>query len=347
MLRNSSNKKITLSICIPTLNRAEYISETLDSITSQLQDGVEIVIVDGGSTDDTELIIKKYQDSFQSIKYLKKSISNNTPSNEGFDRDCNEAVALATGDYCWLMTDDDLIKPNAIKKILAWIDHQYELIVINTQISNKDISETLVDKRPNIKIDKVYNSNHHDWNNFVANTAKHLTFVGAIVIKRKTWLAREKVKYFGSGFVHIGVIFQQPFEGNILVTSDPLVVIRYGNAQWSSRAFKIWMYDWPNLIWSFSSMSDKTKRAICHREPWKNPLILVRQRVLGNYSINEFDKYIQPIELSLFHKSIAKLIAITPRRLLYCFAIMLMRFMYPNNKLYKFALRESWNRGNA
>ncbi len=347
MLKNISKNGITLSICIPTLNRANYISETLDSITVQLQDCVEVVIVDGGSTDSTESIVKKYQESFPSIRYFKKSASNNTPSNEGFDRDCNQSVSLANGEYCWLMTDDDLILPDAIKNILNWIKDGYELVILNTKIANKDITETLVNKRPDIESDKTYFANSTGWNKFAAETGFHITFVGAVVIKTETWLNRDQASYFGTGFVHVGVIFQRPFLGNILVTSTPLIVIRYGNAQWSSRAFKIWMYDWPRLIWSFKSISDDAKRSISLKEPWRKISILLRERVLGNYSIIEYKHYIESAEFPLLQKLIAKIIAVTPRRALYYLAMIFVQLKVRNNKFNKFTLNESWNQRNV
>ena len=46
-----------LSICIATHNRADYIGETLDSIIPQLTDEVEIVVVDGASTDATRTVM--------------------------------------------------------------------------------------------------------------------------------------------------------------------------------------------------------------------------------------------------------------------------------------------------
>jgi len=49
-----------LSICIATRNRADFISETLDSIVGQIETGVEIVIVDGASSDETPKVLGRY-----------------------------------------------------------------------------------------------------------------------------------------------------------------------------------------------------------------------------------------------------------------------------------------------
>ena len=50
-----------LSICIPTYNRAAYIGETLASIISQSNDDIEIVIVDGASTDNTADVVTSFK----------------------------------------------------------------------------------------------------------------------------------------------------------------------------------------------------------------------------------------------------------------------------------------------
>jgi abequosyltransferase len=104
--------EIRLSICIPTLNRGCFIGATLESIVSQSTDEVEIVIVDGGSTDNTQQVVENFQQRFRRLRYFRNeadSGSSNTPSpsGAGFDRDCNRAVESAVGEYCWLFTDDD------------------------------------------------------------------------------------------------------------------------------------------------------------------------------------------------------------------------------------------------
>ncbi len=299
-----------LSICIPTLNRGNYIGITLESITCQMEETIEIVIVDGGSTDNTQQVVNSYQCSFQNIRYIRNEASGKQPSNEGFDRDCNSAVELADGEYCWLMTDDDILMPGAIRKILSETEKGYQLIVASIEVRDKTLTELLLPRRPDILHDRIYKP--HEWNHFAVKIVFHLTFVGAVIINRKLWLSRSREKYFGSGFIHIGVIFCEPIKQDILIIADPQVSLRYGNGQWMNRAFQIWMLDWPNLIWSLPELSDKSKKNICSLEPWKEIRNLLYFRALGLYTLVEFHKLWSNDTLSLA-RIVAYMISILPK----------------------------------
>jgi glycosyltransferase involved in cell wall biosynthesis len=334
--------KYRLSICIPTLNRGSYIGETLESIVSQWEIGIEVMIVDGGSTDDTEQVVKSFQRRFPDIRYLKIDSSEKKPSNEGFDRDCDHSVELADGEYCWLMTDDDLLKPGAIRKIMEEIESGYSIIVANAEVRNSDFTQVLVNKRPVLSQDRKFESD--EWDDFANTVGSHLTFVGAVIIKRQLWLGRNREKYYGSGFIHVGVIFDEPINGRMLVTADPLIAIRFGNAQWTSRAFQIWMINWPNLIWSFPGISDMAKSAICPREPWKSLTTLLFNRALGVYSTRDYRLFIDRQPGSAPRKLISRFIAMVPRALLYIPVWLYIYVMLPDGTYVLFNLKESWKK---
>ncbi|MDP2073005.1 glycosyltransferase family 2 protein [Hydrogenophaga sp.] len=331
-----------LSICIPTLNRANYIGETLQSIISQWEEGVEIVIVDGGSIDDTERVVRSFQQNLPHIRYIKADHSETKPSNQGFDRDCDHAVVLAKGEHCWLMTDDDLIWPGALRKVMAAATEGHDLIVANAEVRNVDFKEVLVRKRLTLPQDTVYKAT--DWNEFARAVGSHLTFVGAVIIRRSVWISRDREKYFGSGFVHVGVIFDQPIRGTILATEVPLVSIRFGNAQWTSRAFQIWLINWPELIWSFKSLSDQAKSGISAREPWRSLKTLLFNRAMGMYSAHEYTAFVAPRPNTAAWHAMARVIAVIPRVLLYVPVWLYIRTKLPNRTYVLFNLKESWKK---
>jgi len=283
-----------LSICIPTLNRAPFIGATLESIISQATDETEIVIVDGGSRDNTDAVLESYSRKFSRLRYVRSPTSETQqgkPSNSGFDLDCNHAVEIARGEYCWLMTDDDLLLPGAVAAVLDKIATGADLVIVDAEVRNADFSRLWHERRLPLRADRVYETG--DFEDFFVDTCDHLSFVGAIIIKRSEWLERAKQPYVGSGFIHVGVLFQRPFERQIIVVAKPLVRIRFGNALWSSRSFVIWNVNWPELVWSFM-FSEEAKRKVVSREPWRDIRKLVAFRFLGGYSMAQYQAIIAP-----------------------------------------------------
>jgi len=144
----------------------------------------------------------------------------------------------------------------------------------------------------------------------------HVTFVGAVVVRRSLWFERQPEDYFGTGFVHVGVVFRRPVVGTSIVLAAPLVVIRNGNGQWSARAFDIFMRRWPQLVWSFEGLSDAAKRVATPREPWRMLSVLLLQRAYGRYSILEYEALQDQIGPT-WKKVMARIIARLPLGLLY------------------------------
>jgi abequosyltransferase len=112
---------ISLSICIPTYNFGKFIGKTLDSIIPNLKDGVEVVILDGGSTDDTGQVVAQRQQQYPQIKYFPQE------KRGGIDRDIAKVVTLAHGDYCWLFSADDIMKPDSVEKVLRALESKCDI----------------------------------------------------------------------------------------------------------------------------------------------------------------------------------------------------------------------------
>ncbi|PHS25235.1 MAG: glycosyl transferase [Methylophaga sp.] len=297
---------IKLSICIATYNRGKFIGETLDSILTQMEPGVEIVVVDGASPDNTSEVMAQYLLQHPEIRYFREEV------NSGVDADFDKAVGYARGDYCWLMTDDDLLKPDAIKKVLSVLGDEEELIVVNSEIRNVDLSVVFEHQRLEFDVDKVYQA--ADSEEFFSEIAGYLSFIGCVVIRRACWLSRNRSAYYGTLFIHVGVIFHDPPITNVRVISEPLIIIRYGNAMWTSRSFEIWMFKWPKLIWSFPGFSDAVKRKVCRREPWRSVKALFHNRALGAYTVVEFQKF-WPSNMGKLERAMAYFLSVFPASL--------------------------------
>lgn len=324
---------IRLSLCIATFNRAAFLGETLDNLIAQASADVEIVVLDGGSPDDTEAVVRRRQETFPRLRYHRQE------EKGGVDRDFNTAVEMASGEYAWLMSDDDLLRPGAVAKVLGRIREGYALIVANAEVCNPDFSEVLLAGRLPFPETRAYRPD--EFERFFRDTGDYLSFIGAVIIRRDIWLEREKEPYYGTLFIHMGVIFQAPFPAPTLAIGEPLISIRFGNAMWTPRTFEIWMFKWPDLVWSFAAFGDDAKRAVCERDPWRRLSVLALYRAKGGYTLSEYRKWIGPRGESAFYRLMARLIAVAPGVPLNLLGVILVSTFYRKYPTHIFDLIQS------
>lgn len=304
-----------LSICIATLNRGAFIGETLDTIVTQLRDDTELLVVDGASRDNTAEVVSRYTEADPRVRYIC------LPVNSGVDRDYDIAVSHAYGEYCWLMTDDDLLKPGAVDRVMAALDGDVELVIVNTEVRTVDFGGTL--RRTLVATDTNPEYASEDADRLFVDTAHALSFIGCVVIRRSFWNARDRAAYYGSLFIHVGVIFQSRTPLTHVI-AESLITIRYGNAMWTPRGFEIWMFKWPSLVWSFGSVSAQAKARISTPEPWRQLRKLWLYRSIGGYARAEYEHYLAQYPMPGYKRLLSRAIAMVPSGLanamssLYC-----------------------------
>jgi len=308
-------KKPLLSICIATYNRAGIICETLDSIIPQLDDDVEVLVVDGASTDNTEDVVQQFAKKESRIRYVRLSVKG------GVDHDYDKSIELAYGEFCWLFTDDDLLKPGAVAAVKAAIKEGHSLVVVNAEVLDRKLSTILQRQRISMHDNKVYSPNEME--SLFIDALSYLSFIGAVVIRRSIWLNRERESYFGTEFVHVGVIFQKPMMETTLILAEPYISIRYGNAQWTPRRFDVSLFKWPKLVWSFEHISGQAKRCITPQEPWRILKTLIVERGRGAYTTQHYREHFSALPAARLWKFGAWIISRLPTKvwasLLYCY----------------------------
>ncbi|MEK7535542.1 MAG: glycosyltransferase family 2 protein, partial [Patescibacteria group bacterium] len=182
-----------LTICINTRNRGNVISETLDSIIEQIVPGIEVVVVDGASEDNTQQVMQRYASKYPFVKYLRSD------GGLGVDDGYDAAVKSATGDYCWLMTDDDVIVSGALKTILDKIGAGHDLIILNLECFTKDLSLDLNQRLFNYHEDRHYSQD--DLGSFLGDLGYGLSYIGCVIIKRILWFENDRAPFYGTYFV--------------------------------------------------------------------------------------------------------------------------------------------------
>lgn len=104
-----------LSVIIPVYNGEKYISRCLDSVLNQNVEGLEIIIVDDGSKDDTGKICKEYQEKDSRIKYFNKK-------NEGVSVARNYGIEKVSGKYMTFVDADDWLEDGAYTDVISYIE---------------------------------------------------------------------------------------------------------------------------------------------------------------------------------------------------------------------------------
>jgi abequosyltransferase len=275
-----------LSFCITSRNRAQVIGTTLENLLEQCSSDVEVVVVDGASTDDSVAVISEIASRHPQLRLL-------TPKeNSGLDADFDKAVQAAKGTYCWLFSDDDLIVPGAVLRVLEACAEDPLVVITDASVHNADFTEVECERRLPAQGPSRYGPG--DTVEFFRECATHLTFIGAVVIKKDFWLSRERKSYYGSEFIHCGVLFQAPIPGTTILIREPLVKIRHGVGSWLKRWFDVWMYKWPKLVWSFGWIDEEVRREVHEAEPWTNWQRLFWARMAGFYDFDQFRKLVLP-----------------------------------------------------
>ena len=324
---------VALSFCITTRNRGSFIGTTLESLIYQATDEVEIVVLDADSADSTPETVEGYASRFPRLRYVRQE------SNQGVDKDYDRTVELARGEYCWMMSDDDILTPGAVVEVLGHWRMGYDLIVVNVEDRDADLREVIGEKRLSFNENRSYKPSEAD--KLFADVANHLSFIPSLVIRRDLWLSRVRKPYFGSLFVHVGVIFQDRLPGEALVIARPLVAVRNANVSWAPRGFEIWMFKWPGLIWSFPGFTDTVKSRVCPRHPWRGLKALLTQRARGSYSLEEYKRWIAPQAGSFWGNAMAWLIAIFPGYLVNALSLLYCTVFYRHNRMIRFDLLSS------
>ena len=166
--RNISEKQPLVSIVTPSYNQGRFIEETILSVKNQDYPNIEHIVVDGGSTDNTLEILKKYKGTYNMRWISEPDEGQSDAINKGFD--------MATGEILgWLNSDDGYLNRDAVTLAVNTFKKEP-----NTYVTHGD--RVIIDENSNFK--KLRYSKDFDYQ-------KYLLRNGAIY--QETILFRRKV----------------------------------------------------------------------------------------------------------------------------------------------------------
>lgn len=115
--------KYDISVIIPVYNTEKWVAKTIDSVLEQEYDisKIQLVIINDGSTDNSDNIIQEYAEKYNNILYVKKE-------NEGLSKTRNLGLKLSEGKYILFLDSDDTISNDTVKSIVTFFDKHYNEI---------------------------------------------------------------------------------------------------------------------------------------------------------------------------------------------------------------------------
>ena len=131
--------KIKVSIIVPIYNTEKYLEKCLESLVNQTLKDIEIVLVNDGSTDNSENIINKYLKEYKNkIIYIKKE-------NGGQGESRNLALTKVSGEYVTFVDSDDYIDKTMLEKLYnKAISEKADIVACTSHIELINNNEILV-----------------------------------------------------------------------------------------------------------------------------------------------------------------------------------------------------------
>ncbi|MFC1512091.1 glycosyltransferase family 2 protein [Candidatus Latescibacterota bacterium] len=167
----------TVSVIIPTYNRAKYVLKAINSVLAQTYKEYEIIVVDDGSTDNTQEVLEQYMDK---INYIYQD-------NKGGSIARNVGIKASNSEWIGFLDSDDEWLPNKLAVQMENIHHEQEM---NFQVTNINITRDILGEEINL-------FNHRNFLNkiernflFLKRPLKYLlkydfVFTPSVIVKRR------------------------------------------------------------------------------------------------------------------------------------------------------------------
>jgi len=212
-----------LTIAIPTWNRALFLDQNLERLTSNLAlhkiNEIEILVIDNASSDNTSEVVTNFQKSFKFVKYIRND------ENIGPIANFLKAISLVETKYLHILGDDDFLDEKYFEYIPQILnDRDYGVIFFNSYGFNRNPAfEKPICIKPRI-------TNLDRFDNLVLKCMQHVTFISAFILN--TNLAKIKNHFDNYSEINFAEIVYFVGQGNLIniYIEDYLVAAKRNNA---------------------------------------------------------------------------------------------------------------------
>ena len=205
-MKDKMTKNPLITISIPTLNSGAFLERCIRAIKNQTYNIIEVNIIDGGSTDTTLEIAKKYHIPSYHYPYALLGAR-------------NEGLLHAKGEYILLLDSDQILLPNALKNALEEIKNGYDMLILEEGVyEEKTIIEKLfaADRRlistvknfdpdTGVMLPRFYKTSllEKTFSSIPQTIQKNVGGQDHAIIYYEAWKKSKKVGYVKNAVVHI------------------------------------------------------------------------------------------------------------------------------------------------
>lgn len=267
--------KPLLSICIPTFNRAHLLRSALLSLMAQVQEfagTVELVVSDNASSDDTPRVIEWAKEAGP-LRYHRNS------ENIGIIRNILKVVELAAGEYCWLLGDDEMLRPGAVAKVVETLKSHPDLdfFYVNYSLDTFDRREgkfvTPDDFREWTRTANARLDDHKvdRWEQLIAEDFNALGAMYTSVFRRSMWLRAAADLEFGALFSSAtmsyphAVIYARTMVGKPAFSLGYPWIIMCGKESWAEFLPAAVLLRWHDLLDEYERHGVDSRLLVHHR----------------------------------------------------------------------------------
>lgn len=198
--------ELLLTIAVPTYNGARTIARALATIVPQLEPGVELLVCDNASTDDTGDVVRTFTAEHPAIRYQRNE------KNVGFDGNVDLCLRRARGRFVWIMSDDDIFcREDAVRQVLQVIRQHPEVVAI------------FADSRHPIRLDPADSGLCSTGAEFFRRIRFKCGLISSNIFRRDAWENAGVERHVGGGWIHMGFLVQALANAPSYVICEELV----------------------------------------------------------------------------------------------------------------------------
>lgn len=252
-----------ISIIVPIYNAEKYLHKCIKSLLNQTKKELEFILVNDGSTDSSEEIIKTYKD--KRIKYFKNK-------NQGIGKTRNFGIEKATGKYIMFLDSDDYLREDACKILYDKAEEEkLDLVICNFyRVEEVDLEEK-------ITISEFKNTTLKENKNLLldVNLAPWNKLYKSELIKKNNIKFVENLKYEDAPFV-IEAMDKAKSIGQVTEYLNYYII--HKNSETTVRDKKI--FDIIEII-------DRIRKYFSKRKEYTEVVNKLSVRILTNYTIQQ------------------------------------------------------------